>query len=293
MDLFAQLVVNGIVAGSLYALVACSFGLILGTTGTFHFAHGVVYAAGAYLAYFAASALALPLAAAALAGIAGAALLGLGIELVIYRPLRRLAASPLVVLIASLGTLIVLENLIAIVFSTDAKVLEGFPRRTFIVGGAGFTTLHVTMVAVSAVALLGLLAFLRWTRAGQAIRAVANNPEMAVIVGIDTPRVFLLVFALGSALAAPAAILILLDRGATPDMGMEAILIAAVAVIVGGIGSLPGAILGSFILALAQNLGVMAIPSEWQAAIAFGLLLVVVIVRPRGLLGQKLRKAEI
>jgi branched-chain amino acid transport system permease protein len=278
LDLFAQLVVNGIVAGSLYALVACSFGLILGTTGTFHFA---------------ASALALPLVAATGAGIAGAALLGLGIELVIYRPLRRLAASPLVVLIASLGTLIALENLIAIVFSTDAKVLEGFPRRTFIAGGVGFTILHVTMVAVSAVALLGLLAFLRWTRAGQCIRAVANNPEMAVIVGIDTPRVFLLVFALGSALAAPAAILILLDRGATPDMGMEAILIAAIAVIVGGIGSLPGAILGSFILALAQNLGVMAIPSEWQAAIAFGLLLVVVIVRPRGLLGQKLRKAEI
>jgi branched-chain amino acid transport system permease protein len=251
-----------------------------------------VYAAGAYAAYFAASALALPLPVAIAAGIAGAGLLGVGIEVVIYRPLRRIAASPLVVLVASLGTLIVLENLIAIVFSTDAKVLE-VPRRTFIVGGVGFTTLHVTMVAVTAIALAALFAFLRFTRAGHAIRAVANNAEMAVIVGIDTPRVFLWVFALGSALAAPPAILIMLDRGATPDMGMEAILIAAIAVIVGGIGSLGGAVLGAFIIGLAQNLGVMAIPSEWQAAIAFGLLLVVVIVRPRGLLGKKLRKAEI
>ncbi|MBI4590779.1 MAG: branched-chain amino acid ABC transporter permease [Candidatus Rokubacteria bacterium] len=292
MDLFAQLLVNGVVAGSLYALVACSFGLILGTTGTFHFAHGVVYAAGAYGAYFAAG-LGLPLWAAAGVGIAGAALLGTLIEVVVYRPLRRIAASPLVILIASLGTLIVLENAIAIGFSTDAKVLEGFPRKGIVLGGVGFTTLHVTMVAVSLVLFLGLLAFLRWTRRGKAIRAVANSPEMAEIVGIDTARVFLLVFALGSAMAAPAAILIMLDRGATPDMGMDAILIAAIAVIVGGIGSVPGAALGALIIGLAQNLGVMKIPSEWQAAIAFGVLLLVVILRPRGLVGKKLRRAEI
>jgi len=292
VDLFAQLLVNGVIAGSLYALVACSFGLILGTTGTFHFAHGVVYAAGAYSAYFAAGR-GLPLWAAAGVGIAGAALVGVFIELVVYRPLRRIAASPLVILIASLGTLIVLENAIAIGFSTDAKVLEGFPRRGIIVGGVGFTTLHVTMVGVSLVVFLALLAFLRWTQTGRAIRAVANSPEMAEIVGIDTGRVFLLVFAIGSAMAAPAAILIMLDRGATPDMGMEAILIAAIAVIVGGIGSVPGAALGALIIGLAQNLGVMKIPSEWQAAIAFGLLLVVVVLRPRGLLGKKLRKVEI
>ena len=94
-------------------------------------------------------------------------------------------------------------------------------------------------------------------------------------------------------MAAPAAILIMMDRGGTPDMGMEAILIAAIAVIVGGIGSVPGAALGALIIGLAQNLGVMKIPSEWQAAIAFGVLLVVVIVRPHGLLGKKLKKAEI
>jgi branched-chain amino acid transport system permease protein len=292
VDLFAQLLVNGVIAGSLYALVACSFGLILGTTGTFHFAHGVVFAAGAYGAYFA-TGRGLPLWAAAGAGIATAALLGVLIEVVVYRPLRRIAASPLVILIASLGTLIVLENAIAIGFSTDAKVLEGFPRKALIVGGVGFTTLHVTMVAVSLLVFLVLMAFLRWTQTGRAIRAVANSPEMAEIVGIDTGRVSLLVFAIGSGMAAPAAILIMLDRGATPDMGMEAILIAAIAVIVGGIGSVPGAALGALIIGVAQNLGVMKIPSEWQAAIAFGLLLVVVILRPHGLLGKKLKKAEI
>jgi branched-chain amino acid transport system permease protein len=292
VELFAQLVVNGVVAGSLFALVAVSFGLILGTTGTFHFAHGVVYAGGAYAAYWAAG-LGAPLPAAAVAGVAGAALLGLLVELVIYRPLRRLGASPLVILNASLGSLIFLEKHIAVVFSTDAKMLEGFPRQAFLVGGIGFTTLHVTMVAVSTALWLGLLAFLRWTRIGREIRAVANNPEMAQIVGIDTGRVFLLVFGLGSALAAPASILIMMDRGATPEMGMEAILIASIAGIVGGIGSIPGAVLGAFVIGLAQNLGVMTIPSEWQSAIAFGVLIVVVLARPQGLLGRKLRKAEI
>ena len=118
----------------------------------------------------------------------------------LFRSLRRIAASPLVILIASLGTLILLENTIAIGFSTDAKVLEGFPRIPFIVGGVGFTTLHIAMVVVSLVMTGGLLAFLRGTRTGQTIRAVANNPEMAEIVGTDTRRVFLLVFALGSAM---------------------------------------------------------------------------------------------
>lgn len=293
LELFAQLTVNGLVSGSLFALLAISFGVILGTTRTFHFAHGIVYTTAAYAAYGFAEGLSLPLWLAAPLAVIAAALLGVGIEALVYQPLRRLYASPLTVLIASLGVLIIVENAIAIFFSTDAKIIGGFPSRPIVMGEVAFTTLHLTMVLVSWGLFFILLAYLYRTKAGKAMLAVAVSPEMAEIVGIDTRRVFLRAFAIGSALVAPAAILYTLDKGATPDMGVTAVLMAAIAVIVGGVGSLPGAALGGLLIGLARNWGIWLVPSEWQSAIAFGILLVVIVFRPTGLFGVKLRKAEV
>lgn len=293
LELFAQLTVNGLVSGSVFALLALSFGVILGTTRTFHFAHGVVYTAAAYAAYAFAEGLRLPLPLAVILAVAAAVLLGVGIEVVVYQPLRRRYASPLTVLIASLGVLIILENAIAIAFSTDAKIIGGFPSRLITMGGVAFTTLHLTMVLVSWALFPALLLYFYRTRSGKAMRAVASRPEMAEVVGIDTRRVFVEAFAIGSALAAPAAILYTLDKGATPDMGVTAVLMAAIAVIVGGVGNLPGAALGGLIIGLARNWGIWLVPSEWQSAIAFGILLVVIVFRPTGLFGVKLRKAEV
>jgi branched-chain amino acid transport system permease protein len=293
LELFAQLTVNGLVGGSLLALLAISFGIILGTTRTFHFAHGIVYTAAAYAAYGFAEGLRLPLWLAAVLAVVAAVVLGVGIELVVYRPLRRLAASPLTVLIASLGVLIIVENAIAIFFSTDAKVIGGFPSRPILLGSVVFTTLHLTMVLVSWALFVLLLLYLYGTKGGRAMRGVANRPEMAEIVGIDTRRVFLGAFALAAALAAPAAILYTLDKGATPDMGVAAVLMASIAVIAGGVGSLPGAALGGLSIGLLRNWGIWLVPSEWQSAIAFGILLVVIIFRPTGLFGVKFRKAEV
>lgn len=293
LELFAQLTVNGLISGSLFALLAISFGVILGITRTFHFAHGVVYTTGAYAAYGLTEGLGLPLWLAAVLAVGAAAVLGVGIEVVVYQPLRRLFASPLTVLIASLGVLIIVENAIAVFFSTDAKVISGFPSRPISVGGVVFTTLHLTMVLVSWALFLVLLLFLYRTKSGKAMRGVANSPEMAEVVGIDTRRVFIGAFAIGSAAAAPAAILYTLDKGATPDMGVTAVLMAAIAVIVGGVGSLPGAAVGGLIIGLARNWGIFLVPSEWQSAIAFGILLVVILFRPTGLFGVKFRKAEV
>ncbi len=293
LELFAQLTVNGLVSGSLSALLAISFGVILGTTRTFHFAHGIVYTAAAYATFAFAEGLLLPMWLAVTLAAGAAVLLGVGIEVFVYQPLRRLYASPLTVLIASLGVLIIVENAIAIFFSTDAKVITGFPSRPILLGGVAFTTLHVMMVLVSWGVFVLLLLYLYRTKSGKAMRAVANSPEMAQIVGIDTRRIFVAAFAIGSALAAPAAILYTLDKGATPDMGVTAVLIAAIAVIVGGVGSLPGAALGGLIIGLARNWGIWLVPSEWQNAIAFGILLLVIVFRPTGLFGVKLRKAEV
>lgn len=293
MQLFLQLVVNGIVAGSMYALLAVSFGLIFGTTRTFHFAHGVVYTAAAYATYFFADSLGLPLIVSAVLAVAVAALLGVAIEVVVYQPLRELYATPLVILISSLGVLITIENVIAIAFSTDAKTLSGFPNSTIIVGGVAVTTLRLSIVGISAALFLLVMLFMYFTRHGKAMRAVANSPDLALVVGISSRRIYMLAFALGSAVVSPAAILYTLDKGATPDIGMTAVLIASICVIVGGLGSLPGAALGGLIIGFAQSLGVWKIPSEWQTTIAFGILLLVIIFKPNGLLGQKLRKAEV
>jgi branched-chain amino acid transport system permease protein len=293
LELLAQLTVNGLVSGSLFALLAISFGVILATTKTFHFAHGVVYTSAAFAAYAAREGLGLPLWAATLAGVVTAALLGVSIEVVIYQPLRRLSASPLTVLIASLGVLIIVENVMAILFSTDAKVISGFPSRVIIAGGVAFTLLHLVTVVVAWVLFAALWLYLHRTKAGKAMRAVASRPEMADVVGIDTRAVFIRAFAIGSALAAPAAILFTLDKGATPDMGVTAVLMASIAVIVGGMGSVSGAALGGLLIGVARNWAVWVMPSEWQTAIAFGILVVVILFRPTGLLGVKMAKAEV
>jgi branched-chain amino acid transport system permease protein len=137
------------------------------------------------------------------------------------------------------------------------------------------------------------MAFLRYSLWGRAIRAVSSSPEMARTVGIDLKRVHLLTYAVGSAISAPAGILVAMDVGVEPYRGTTFVLLASVAVIMGGIGSIPGALLGALFLALLENLGVWKIPSEWQSTISFGVFLVFIVVRPRGFFGRRIQSAEL
>ena len=294
MDLLLQLAVNGVVVGSIYALVAVGFALIFATTRLFHFAHGGVYALAAYVIFFVKQAFKLDILVGLLFAIAIAVAVGVGIELAVYRPLRRLGATQLVILIGSLGVMIFLQNLLAMVFGTDSKSLgTGVVVEGYHFGPVTLTSLQIITVLAAVLLFVFLQLYLLKTKTGKAIRAVANNPGMAEVVGINADRIFLLAFAIGSALAAPAALLISLHTGLFPTMGMLAIMLAAIAVIVGGLGSIPGAALGALLIGVTENVGVWQIPSEWQSAIAFGLLLVFIIFRPTGFFGQKLRKAEI
>ena len=135
--------------------------------------------------------------------------------------------------------------------------------------------------------------FLKRSRWGQAIRAVSSSPEMARTVGIDLKRVHLLTYAIGSALAAPAGILVAMDVGAEPFRGTRFVLLASVAVIMGGIGSIPGAMLGGLFLGLLENVGIWKLPSEWQSAISFGVFLLFIVLRPRGFFGRSVQSAEL
>jgi branched-chain amino acid transport system permease protein len=282
MDLVLQLLVNGLVNGSHYALLGLAFGLIFGTTRITHFAFGPLYALSAYACWWAAS-VGVPLAAAFAFGIAAGALAGVLTYLLLYRPFERAGSSPLVILIASLGLFIVLENAIGIVFGTDTKVTPAPPATVFLLGPAVFTSVQLAQAGALLIIGLALWLFLSRTRFGRAVLAQTDNPEMATIVGIDTQRMSLLVFAVGSAIAAVPACLILVKDGATAHMGFAAVFMGFVAVIVGGIGSLRGAVAGGYALGLVESLGLWKIPSEWQSTIAFVVLFLVLLFRPQGL----------
>ena len=283
MDLFLQLLVNGIVNGSHYALLGIGFGLIFGTTNIVHFAYGPVYTLAAYVAWAAATFLGLPVPLAALVGVAAAAAAGVLSYLGLYRPFVVRQAPTFVVLIASLGLFILLENAIAILFGTDKKVVEGYSAGIHFIGPAFFTDIHIYQL-LGLVLIGGALAlFLRLTSYGKAIQAMTDNAEMARVIGIDTVKVSVLVFALGSAISAVPAVLILLRDGALPNMGFIAVFVAFLAVVVGGVGSIKGAVLGGFLLGLVENVGMWQIPTEWQSTIAFVVLFLVLLVRPQGL----------
>jgi branched-chain amino acid transport system permease protein len=280
----------GVVAGSLYALLAISWGIIFKTTKIFHFSHGIVYSFAGYLLYALFSILHIPFPLAVLGAIGGTVLLGLLHEVGLYRPLRRAGATPFTILVASLGVLIVMENIFLLLAGGETKPVEAYGRHSFILGPVAFSAVHLVIVVSSLVLILGLMLFLYKTRAGKVMRAVASNPEMAQVVGINTHRVYLWAFAIGSALAAAAAILFTLDKGATPYMGTFAVLIAAIAVIMGGVESIGGGALAGFILGMAMSVSVWRLPSEWQYAIAFGIVILVMILRPRGMFGTALEE---
>lgn len=289
-----QLVLNGLIAGSVYALIALGFGLIYGTTRFFHFAHGAIYTCGAYFTYLFAAWLGLPLAVSIALAILCTSFLGVLIELGIYRPLRRHDATSLVLLLASLGIFIVLQNVISLVFGDDTKMLRGgLVQEGLEILGARITPIQLTIIAVSAALFIVSSLILKYTKIGKAVRAVANDPELAQVSGIESDRVILFTFAVGSGLAAVAAILISFDVDMNPTMGFNALLMGVVAVIIGGVGSLPGAALGGLLLGLAQHLGVWPIGSQWQDAIAFVILLIFLLFRPSGFFGRKVTKVEV
>jgi branched-chain amino acid transport system permease protein len=263
-----QLLANGLVEGSAYALLALGFALIFGASRIFHVAHGSVYAVAGYLLYAFVSLARLPFVLALALTVALAAGLGMAIEAWIYRPLARRGASHMLILMASIGTLIFLDNLVEIVFGGDNKTVSvgAALQRAIPLGPVVFTYLQLVGLAGAAACLLGLNWLRRRTDAGRALRAVTINPTMARIVGIDIGRVRVLAFGLGSALAA---------------------------VLVGGVDTFTGAALGGLLLGLAMNLGVWRVGAEWREALAFGIMLGFILIRPTGLAGRPLERHEV
>ena len=289
-----QLIINGIFAASIYALVGVSFFLIYQITRFINFAHAIVFTSGSYFTFLFYSEFGFPLYFAVILSIICTIILGCLIDITIYSQLRKKQATPFVLLLTSLGIYIVLQNFISIVFGDDTKsirsgvVLEGIE-----IFGAFITHSQIIIIFTSIFLVILVAIWLQRTKIGKAMRAVANDPELANISGIDSNKVILWTFAVGSALAGVAGFLVALDVDMTPTMGMNALMMGVVAVLIGGIGSIPGVALGALLLGLAQNLGVWKISSQWQNSIAFIILFIFLLFRPQGFLGKKVKKAKI
>lgn len=284
-----QQAVNGIFLGTIYALFAMGYTLVFGVLDLLNLAHSAVFMLGAFMALELVVAAGLPFWAAAVLAILGGALLGVLIERVAFAPLRRRADSHFAGLISSIALAIVLGAVALGVFgpSTQRFPAGTFPDTAFTIAGARVTLLQVVVVVVALTMMLGLNALVRTTRLGRAMRAVAENPRAARLLGIDVERVTIVTFALSSALGAAAGVLFALSFNAiTVDMGLNIELKGLAVIIVGGMGSLPGALLGGLVLGLAEVYSIVYAGSSWRDAIAFGLLFAILLLRPQGLLGR-------
>jgi branched-chain amino acid transport system permease protein len=284
VELLAQLLVNGAVNGSEYALLGLGFSLIFATTRIFHFAYGPLFALSAFLAWLGATAFGLPELSAVFCGALGGAISGALLYLCAYRVFERKGISSHGILILSLGMSIMLQALITIVFGTAVRVVPGYQTSIFLLGPVILTEVQLcdVIALVIVVALVSL--FLGLTRQGLSVLAMTDNRNMAQLVGVDGVRTSAVVFAIGSGIAGVAAALVMLEQGATATMGARPIFIAFVVAVVGGIGSIPGSIIGGFLLGLVESAGLWQIPTQWQNSIAFVLLFLVMLMRPSGLI---------
>jgi len=292
--MMVKLLFNGVIAGSIYLLIAIGFTIIYRTVRFFYFAHGVVYAAGAYFAYTFFILFNINPIISFFLSIALASLLGVAIDRFVYYPLRKRNAPNLVYLIASFGVFIFLQNLIQLIYGAQILTLRtGRIKVGHSILGAVITDIQILIIVVSLILFLLAWLFIQKSKLGKAIRAVSDDPVGARVVGINSEKVILTAFAIGSALAGVAGILISLETNLEPTMGLNAILKGIIASIIGGIGSIPGALFGGLFLGLAENLGIWKIQAGWKEAIAFAILIIFLLLRPSGIMGVKTKKEKI
>jgi branched-chain amino acid transport system permease protein len=285
--LFLQLLINGIQAGALYALIAVGFSLIFGTTRIFHFAHGATFTIAAYVFYHLYAVTHLHWSVAVLACAVAAVLFGLALNRWVYIPIQKHEGSFFTVFVAAFGVSILVENLCGMVFGRSyVSVDTPLSRSVEIAHGLYVSPLSGVAIVIALLFFGGLQVFLMRTHTGMALRALADNPELVRAYGLSPRRLSMSVFALGSLLAVPAAILSAMGSGLQPSLGEHVMLISLAASIVGGIGSLRGAACAGLVLGLAENLALAYFQPQWSEAVTFIVLFLSIIVRPSGFFGR-------
>jgi len=295
-EIIVDQVINGLTIGGIYALIALGYTLVYGILFMINFAHGEIFMFGSFggyaaLTYFVNSGVAdkhpvLSVLGAFLAAMIVSSVLGGILERVAYRPLRR--APRLAPLISAIGASIFLQNVMMLIIKARMQVYPDVIPEEFIdIGAFSISYFQIFIILGSVLLMVALYLFIEKTKIGTAMRAVAENKDAASLMGIDVNRIILITFVIGSALAAAAGVMVgIYYTQINHMMGFIPGMKAFTAAVLGGIGNVVGAMLGGFFLGMAEALGVLIMPAEYKDVIAFGLLVLVLIFRPRGILGE-------
>jgi branched-chain amino acid transport system permease protein len=284
-----QQIVNGVMLGSTYALIAIGYTLIFGVLHLVHLAHGEVFMVGAFAGLMAVKFACGDVAMAIVFGLLAAAVAGALVELLAIRPIRQRKGHALAPMISTIGVGIVLQEVVARVFGAEQV---GFPHRmeaaSWQVGSVTLSSVQVLILGVSLVLMVALHLFVTRTRLGMAMRATAESASIAHTLGIRSDRIILLTFVIASALGGAAGVLVGLSFNAiSPFMGIDMGIKGLVAMLLGGLGNIYGAMLGGLIIGMVEVLSVAYLASSYRDAFAFIIMITVLLLRPRGIFGSR------
>lgn len=290
--MFLEQLINGLTLGSSYALIALGYTMVYGIIQLINFAHGEIYMFGAFAGLFLVTVLGANIYFAIIGAMAFCMLLGMLVERIAYRPLRG-KSSRLSALISAIGVSIFLSTFMALLRGTNTT---RYPEdivdiSVYHLGSVEISSLQIIILLFSAILMVGLQLLIKKSRIGKAMRACSQDLDASYLMGINVNRVISLTFAIGSALAAAGGVMVGIYYNAVwPYMGMMSGLKAFAAAVLGGIGSVPGAMIGGLCLGVMEIMGIAYLSSSYKDAIAFAILILVLIIRPQGLLGQKISK---
>ena len=284
---FIQQIFNGLVVGSIYTLIALGLTTIFGILGIAHFAHGSVAMFGGYLTYFLISALGIGLLPSFILAMAVGALLGVVLERVAYYPVRN--APPINSFIIALGLTLIIEKLNLLAFGIDQVIIPTPFVNVINIGGVTMPELRIYVLVIAAILVIGMTLLIQRTWIGMAVRAVAQNRVAAVLMGINVNSVSMFVFALSSALGVAAGVLVGALFAVAPGVSSGLVIKGFAVLILGGLGSIPGAIVGGMVLGVSEAFAATFVSSAYKDVISFLLMILVLLVRPEGLMRRSSR----
>ena len=289
-SILPQLVINGLIAGAIYALAASGFSLIYYVVKFQYFSHGAIMSIAAYAFFAFLNLMGLNYIVAGILTVILAILATLSTNFLVYLPLRKRKATPIVTLVSSILVLMFASSLILSIFGAGTKSISlGAKTRIFDFGIFTITSIQTSIILSAIILFIFLWLVLKKTRLGKAMRALADNKDVAQIVGINPEKIYTFTFIIAALLGAIGGILLGIEQNLYPRMGVLIIVKGFVSSVVGGLGSVPGAIIGGLFIGLAENLGIWFLPSSYKDVISFSVMLIFLLFRPQGILGVKMR----